>query len=277
MKVTLLHNTPLHICSDAIRQCYDTHNGSDTLKINTEILDSDNHGTHLDFKQKKITGPKDKALINKIANVNKHASTIEHLVYSFDIDGISRGCLQQLTKHRMMSLTVKSTRYTLKELKDETSFIAGNIEDYPENAKKYIILTGEKLVDEYSLEALENLRVIISKGITNDVAKYCMPEAYKTRLSITINARSLQNLLELRIDKHAHWEIQKLAKKIYLALPDEHKYLFTQSMLRSKKKAEAKAKINEALNLIEVVKEDYQELFMQSKLQKAIDLIKEVK
>jgi len=271
MKVTLLHNTPLHVCSDAIRQCYDTHNGSDT-KHNFGSITKYNKEKPKEYKSVTITGPKDKALINKIANVNKHTSTIEHLVYSFDINGISRSCLQQLVRHRIMSLTVKSTRYTLKELKDEKSFFGDK-----ERASKYVVFTNEPLVDDAIIEALDNTRIVISKGITNDIAKYCMPEAYKTRLSITINARSLQNLLELRIDKHAHWEIQKLAKKIYLALPDEHKYLFTQAMLKSKKKAEAKAKINEALNLIEVVKEDYQELFMQSKLQKAIDLIKEVK
>ena len=54
-----------------------------------------------------------------------------------------------------------------------------------------------------------------------------MPEAYKTSLVMTINARSLQNFLELRSSKHALWEIQNLAKEIYNILPDDHKFLYT--------------------------------------------------
>ena len=53
-----------------------------------------------------------------------------------------------------------------------------------------------------------------------------MPEAYITSLVMTINARSLQNFLELRSSKHALWEIQLLAKAMYEAIPDEHKFLY---------------------------------------------------
>jgi thymidylate synthase (FAD) len=53
-----------------------------------------------------------------------------------------------------------------------------------------------------------------------------MPEAYKTSLVMTINARSLQNFLELRSSKHALWEIQYLAKAMYDAIPEEHKFLY---------------------------------------------------
>ena len=53
-----------------------------------------------------------------------------------------------------------------------------------------------------------------------------MPEAYKTSLVMTINARSLQNFLELRSSKHALWEIQNLAKAMYEAIPENHKFLY---------------------------------------------------
>jgi thymidylate synthase (FAD) (EC 2.1.1.148) len=53
-----------------------------------------------------------------------------------------------------------------------------------------------------------------------------MPEAYKTSLVMTVNARTLQNFLSLRTSKHALWEIQLLAKAMYEVLPDNHKFLF---------------------------------------------------
>lgn len=199
MIVELLHHTPLEIADIAICKCYGNEPHSDKEKV--------------------------KARINRVANVSKHASTIEHLTYSFDIDGISRSCLQELARHRIASYTVKSSRYTLQELKDEKEFDISSLEDF-NRASNYLVLTDYMDVDVLSMEALEKLRKIIVLGVPNDKAKYCMPEAYKTSLVMTINSRSLQNVLELRSGKHALWEIQDLAKAIYTALPDDHKFLY---------------------------------------------------
>lgn len=199
MKITLNHYTPLLICADAIRTCWQSFDKSDE------------------------GGEKDRELIDRVGNKFKHASTLEHLVYNFYIEGISRALLQELARHRMASLSVKSTRYTLKELKNEENFTSKDIE----RASKYLVLTGVEMVDVMSVKALENLRLVLVEGISNDKAKYCLPESYKTELTWTINARSLQNFLTLRSDKSALWEIQNLAHALYDALPEEHKYLFS--------------------------------------------------
>jgi len=198
MKITLLHHTPLVVCANAIRTCWQSFDKSDN------------------------GGEKDRELIDRVGNKFKHASTLEHLVYTFYIQGISRALLQELARHRMASLSVKSTRYTLKELKAEEPFL----EDDIERAEKYLVLSGEPLVDTMSIKALENLRQVLQKGISNDKAKYCLPESYKTELTWTINARSLQNFLSLRSDKSALWEIRNLAVALYNHLPEDHKYLF---------------------------------------------------
>jgi len=202
MKVTLQHFTPLVICSDAIRTCWQSFDKSDN------------------------GGDIDRALIDRVGNKFKHASTLEHIVYNFYIEGISRALLQELARHRMASLSVKSTRYTLKELKDEEPF---SIED-KERPKKYLTMTGVELVDEMSIRALENLRTVLVAGISNDRAKYCLPESYKTELTWSINARSLQNFISLRSDKAALWEIRDLANLVYSSLPEDHRYLFENSL-----------------------------------------------
>ncbi len=199
MTVTLHHHTPLVICSDAIRTCWQSFDKSDD------------------------GGEKDRELIDRVGNKFKHASTLEHLVYTFYIKGISRALLQELARHRMASLSVKSTRYTLKELKNEDSF---NTKDR-QRASKYLVMTDVEMVDDMSIVALENLRLILKNGISNDKAKYCLPESYKTELTWTINARSLQNFIGLRSDKAALWEIRDLANILYQTLPEDHKYLFT--------------------------------------------------
>ena len=198
MKVTLLHFTPLPVCSHAIRTCWQSFDKSDN------------------------GGEKDRELIDRVGNKYKHSSTLEHLVYTFYIQGISRALLQELARHRMASLSVKSTRYTLKELKNEEMIVD------KERAKKYIVLTGNDLVDEMSIKALNNLQKVLKEGVSNDIAKYCLPECYKTELTLTINARSLQNFLALRTSKSALWEIRDLAFKIYEALPKDHRYLFEE-------------------------------------------------
>lgn len=154
----------------------------------------------------------------------------EHLGYSFDIDGISRACLQELARHRVASYTVKSSRYTLQELKDADDILEKGYVFFTEEvgkiATKFIVFTGNQTVDGVSIHNLGMLQRTLKKGIANDIAKYCMPEAYKTSLVMTINARSLQNFLELRSSKHALWEIRLLAKAIYNVIPEEHKFLY---------------------------------------------------
>ena len=213
MVVRLLHHTPLWVCSTAIRKCWASEDKSDSNWecIITDFRDNDKH-----------VGPKDRALIERIGNKNKHASTLEHLNYSFDIDGISRACLQEVARHRHASMSVKSTRYTLKELK----------ETLDEDLGRFYVQTTDEIANEINNFTLSHLRSQLSQGLSNDVAKYMLPEAYKTSLVWTINARSLQNFLALRTNKAALWEIRELAYELYKQLPDEHQYLFTEFLFK---------------------------------------------
>ena len=199
--ITLLHHTPLHICSNAIRTCWQSFDKGD------------------------CGGEKDIELIDRVGNKFKHASTLEHLTYNFYIKGISRACLQELARHRMASFSVKSSRYTLKELKDEPSFLPIN-EINTQRAEKFIVFTSSERVNHASIHALENLRQILNENISNDIAKFAMPESYRTELSFSINARSLQNFLSLRSSKSALWEIRALALAIFESLPEEHRFIF---------------------------------------------------
>lgn len=200
MEVKLLQHTPLEIADIAICKCYGNNPHEDLEKV--------------------------KARINRVANVAKHSSTVEHLSYSFDIDGISRACLQEVARHRLASYTVKSSRYTLQELKKEAPFDVSNPDIDWVRAGKFLVIIGDDYVDYSSVKALENLRAILELGVVNDKAKYCMPEAYKTSLVMTINARALQNFLNLRTDSHALKEIQELARNMFEVLPQDHKFLF---------------------------------------------------
>jgi len=63
-------------------------------------------------------------------------------------------------------------------------------------------------------------------NIPNDQLKYALPEAYKTTLVWSINARSLRNFFILRMSERAHWEIRKLAFEVFGAIPNDHVILY---------------------------------------------------
>ena len=207
MTVKLLHHSPLWLASNAIRMSHDNHDKSDTDE------------QEVDFGSYEA-GDKDKALIERIGNKFKHKSVMEQLVYWFDIDGISRACLQELARHRTARLTVKSSRYTLKEVINN-----------PTRITDFLVLTGNNSVDTVSRLSLYNLiDSYNNEGVSNDKLKYCLPEAFKTRLQWQIDGRNLQNFLELRTSKDALWEIRELAYNIFDNLPEEHKYLYVDSV-----------------------------------------------
>ena len=236
IEVTLLHHTPLYIASLGARTCWDSFDKSDTdelvkqliedfMKEETEgnVFDSDEELIEYHVRANTI-GSKDLDLLDRVVNQYHHASIAEHISFNFFIDGISRACLQEVSRHRHTSLSVKSSRYTLKELKSEDSFTTNALEGRV-RAEKYLFMTIDETVNRSSVLALENLRSHIQTGTSNDIAKYCMPEAFRTQLTWSINLRSLQNFLSLRTDKKALPEIQHLAKLIYEALPEDAKSL----------------------------------------------------
>ncbi|MCR8701024.1 FAD-dependent thymidylate synthase [Campylobacter sp. RM12176] len=191
MKVKLLNATPLKIAIEAIRRCYDSC-GDDL-------------------------GKKDLKLLKSIIK-NGHTSTIEHIHFTFDIKGISRAALQELARHRIASLSVESTRYTLKKLK--------NIDIREFRYEDYLVETNNPIVDKYSRASLDRTISCLKDNVKNDLAKYALPESYKTSLIWSINARSLRNFLELRSSSKALWELRELSNEIIDSLPEEYLILF---------------------------------------------------
>ena len=92
IKVTLLHSTPLDVCSKAIRTCWDSHNKSDG------------------------GGDVDKKLIDRVGNKMKHKSVLNHLNFTFFIENISTKMLMATTRHDVgTEFSVQSSRYTCKK------------------------------------------------------------------------------------------------------------------------------------------------------------------
>jgi len=170
--------------------------------------------------------------VKKVIKVMKHSSVAEHVFLNFDISGISRLCLQELVRHRHASLTVQSTRFTLNKML-ENGVDRRNVEKYfvipsyvaeqwncPEDYNDYITCLKSSWLD-----ACERMRLFKkTMNLTNDFNKYFIPEALRVNLAWSINIRSLQNFLSLRLNKSAHFEIRHLASLILNELKDTYIY-----------------------------------------------------
>lgn len=216
MKVTLLHHTPLSIAVTAARTCWDSFNRGGNYECPSDTL------VEVDI-----------ALLDRLIHKERHLSVVEHCSYSFNIEGLPRYVLIEMTRHRLASYSVKSTRYTLKELKDEKPFVEEDVENlggfiyHYERAFKYIEPNKNPKMHYQQLWQLEELRSAVqSKEYTSDEVKSLVPESYLTNLVWTINVRSLRNFLHLRLSKSAHYKIRELAELIYDAIPESHKFLF---------------------------------------------------
>ncbi len=103
-KVSLLQEAGLGVAEIAARTCYDSFENSENDCIREAM-------EHLDTQA--INDIEDSELLSNLAWVHHHHSIIEHATLSFLIQGTSRGVLQEHARHRMQSISVRSTRYTM--------------------------------------------------------------------------------------------------------------------------------------------------------------------
>lgn len=131
-----------------------------------------------------------------------HTSLLEHVSFTWEIQGISRVVLAQLTRHRIASYTVRSQRYC-----DETNagYFRPDVDDMDTEA--FIVYDAQV---ENALEVYERL---IEMGVSKETARYVLPQAIETELILTMNARELYDVFfPLRLSKRAQPEIRELAE-----------------------------------------------------------------
>ena len=146
-----------------------------------------------------------------------HTSILEHAVFTFKIEGLSRAALAQLTRHRLASFDVQSQRYVR---------IHGIDLVMPESIKSSDFYTeaGSLLEDVMNL-----YQRMCDAGIPAEDARYITPQAVPTALIMTMNARELLHFFSLRTCNRAQWEIRKLADKMLRLCRDKAPMLFSDA------------------------------------------------
>lgn len=153
-----------------------------------------------------------------------HESPIEHVCFTFGIEGVSRSLLAQITRHRIASFSVKSQRY-VKEGQFEY-IIPPEIDAIPEAREKFIqaMQQDQRVYNELAdILAEKHYHSFIAQGKTEkqarqaaekkaiEDARFVLPNACETKMVVTMNARSLYNFFHHRCCERAQWEIRELA------------------------------------------------------------------
>ena len=144
-----------------------------------------------------------------------HESVLEHINLTYSVKGLSRDCLQQLSRHRLISQSVESTRHTTKRhvLNDE----------WVTKTEKVVLPQFRELFRSDIAE----LRGVIRDNpeITDDELKYRLRGYWPTNLVLTCNIRELRHIIRLRTAPAALSEFRDLAYRLYHTVPEEYNYL----------------------------------------------------
>ena len=136
-----------------------------------------------------------------------HRSIAEHCYFTFEITGVSRACLAQLTRHRIASYSVTSQRYV--DCGDFDMIMPHTI-DIDSKSKKVFNECIDTIRDSY--KTLQEL------GQANEDARAVLPNACSTNIVMTINLRSLANFMNERLCVRAQYEIFTLARRMKSAV-----------------------------------------------------------
>ncbi|MBU3181458.1 FAD-dependent thymidylate synthase [Clostridium psychrophilum] len=172
-----------------------------------------------------------------------HHSPIEHVSFTYAIEGVSRSLTHQLVRHRVASYSQQSQRYV--KFKQFEYIIPPSIEQNEEakaifiqsmnsDQEVYNQLVGilskkelDKLTKEYRLDKKllnfgeigeKEYKILKSKAEKKSLedARYVFPNACASKIIVTMNARELIHFFNQRCCNRAQWEIRQMAKTMLM-------------------------------------------------------------
>ena len=155
--------------------------------------------------------------IDKLMTMH-HESPLEHVSFTFAIEGVSRALLAQITRHRIASFSVRSQRYCSEE--DFDSIIPDPVYQDP---KKRAVFHSAMADVKIAYNELQDL------GSKNEDARSVLPNACATRMIVTMNLRELLHFFNLRCCVRAQAEIRELANRMLILCEEVSPVLFTHA------------------------------------------------
>lgn len=139
-----------------------------------------------------------------------HASVLEHVNFTWHIEGVSRALLAQLTRHRTgVAFSVMSQRYCSME---DARFVTP---PSLANNSKALAIYRDALVN--TREAYRQLQ----KLAPNEDARFILPNACETTLQCTMNLREFAHFCNERLCNRAQWEIRQMCQAMVASVNEE--------------------------------------------------------
>ena len=144
-----------------------------------------------------------------------HESVLEHFSATFKII-CDRGVMAELTRHRLASFTIESTRFN-DYSKGELTFIRPN---WQEQTFLY------RAWKESMIQSKEKYLAMRQSGAKPEQARAILPNSLKTEIIMTANLREWRTILKLRTAKDAHPQMRQVAEMILDALKKKLPVIF---------------------------------------------------
>ena len=160
------------------------------------------YGSDIDQLKETMTPVKSAELVRKLVKMG-HLSTVEHVTFTFGIEGVSRALSHQLVRHRIASYSQQSQRYV-----DGAHFgyvVPPSVQENEEALHTF---------ETQMTSATAAYAILRECGIPAEDARFVLPNATDTKIICTFNVRSLYNFFEHRCCIRAQWEIRELAWKM---------------------------------------------------------------
>jgi thymidylate synthase (FAD) len=160
----------------------------------------------------------------------RHGSVLEHAVWTFLFEGISRALTHELVRHRHLSYSQLSQRYVdesevafvlppeVREGTEAYDVWKQSCERANEDYRRLLALIEQQVTDEPS--------ATLRRKRARQTARSVLPNAAETKIVVTGNARAWRHFIELRGSPSAETEIRALAIAVLRALQQEAPNLF---------------------------------------------------
>ena len=144
-----------------------------------------------------------------------HESVLEHFSATFKII-CDRGVMAELTRHRLASFSIESTRFN-DYSKGELTFIKPNWQE-----QTFLYRTWEN----FMIQSEEKYLQMRQSGARPEDARAILPNSLKTEIVMTANLRKLRHILKLRTAKDAHPQMRQIANMILAILKEKLPVVF---------------------------------------------------
>lgn len=176
----------------ACRQCYSAEFAGDIFKEQKEDLE------------------KQEVFVRRVIE-SGHESPLEHVKFTFAIEGVSRALTHQLVRHRLASYSQQSQRY-VKETKFDY-IIPPSIEEDEALKNEFVKIMSEIRISYNKM--IEKFKEKSKAGEeANEDARFVLPQAAETKIVVTMNCRELLHFFKQRCCSRAQWEIRSLANRM---------------------------------------------------------------